>query len=209
MFKGILPLVGKAVLSLALTACNQQADQSDISEPLLQHRSQNQNEQFVCSTPIAGGATKIEVRFPQQCSDCALSAPGRVIGGDPNRAGLFKVDLGEAQDASVRVTAQQGLVYPAGSRAGAMFRFAGGTAQSALDTPNWRVIVRAYMDDQLIAVTNTELGSSYRRGTFEDDNKLYIYTQPLQAFNAVEFEFANEFGRLQQRAELFEMCADL
>lgn len=195
-----------AVATSFLAACNNEAVVPEAEGQVL---SRAANSDFSCAAPMAGGGTQIDLTFPADCSDCSAGRLQRAIDGNANSAATLTMRMAELESTRVRVTAQDGMVFPAGGRAGATFRFTGGQSLFQPVTPVWRIVLRTYLDGVMNLNAN-ETGSSFRTGPSEDGEgyRVYIYTPALQPFDAVEVEFQVETGGLEQSLELYEVCGD-
>lgn len=95
-------------------------------------------------TSITGGGTAVSTSISAGCANCSISNEGAAADGDLSTSATMTVNNAPAgQGAAIRVTAQGGVVFPAGQRAGAVVSVPSGTAQ------NYTVTIRTYLTGAL------------------------------------------------------------
>lgn len=149
-------------------------------------------------TSITGGNTIASA--VSDCEACTTLYPNRAIDGDRSSSAQVLVAANVSGRNGVRATAQRGIVYPAGSRPGALIELTQGASVSK-DT---RGILRTYLNGRL---QNQQV---FDAGALDVNAVGSLAGLPslkaTKPFNAVEVVFEGAYtGYL---IEVFELCSD-
>lgn len=150
-------------------------------------------------TSITGGNSSASAI--SDCRACTTLYPDRAIDADPKTAAMVVVGVNDAGRSGLRATAQRGIVYPAGSRPGALIKVTkvGSVAQ---DTKG---VLSTYLNGKLQDQRTFSAGGDTTVngvGTLEGLNSL----KASKPFNAVEVTFSGVYTNYN--LEVFELCSD-
>lgn len=81
---------------------------------------------------IAGGGTNVDSSIPANCLNCTIDNEFNVIDGNLASAAAFFVPGSNASIVSIRVIAQQGTVFPSGTRSGVKYSLPNGLTSGTL-----------------------------------------------------------------------------
>lgn len=135
---------------------------------------------------ISGGNTSQSTE--SQCTGCSLINVNRALDGNFGSFATLNREVGSAGVLSMTVTAQDGVVFPAGNNAGLVIT-------SGIKDGN--MTVRTY--------SNGVLGQTGAT-TITTGDRTLVYVETLTAFDAVEFELAGD--TVEQDANIFEFCSN-
>lgn len=102
-----------------------------------------------------------------------------------------------AQSGSVRAIAQDGIVYPAGSQAGAFAAFLNQGSSNSTS-------LRTYLDGRLVE-TSSPANLSV---DFSEDGHFYISFRTSVPFDAVEFAETDSGSSARAEYRVYELCSD-
>ncbi|TAJ53108.1 MAG: hypothetical protein EPN60_04135 [Nevskiaceae bacterium] len=153
-------------------------------------------------TAIAGGSTRVAAVSSGAVTVSKVEASGNAIDGDPATAASLLIPLAVNGKQGLRVTAQRGIVFASGSKAGVRFEIQK-TASAAVSMAG---TVRTYL--------GTALQNEY---TFDSRNAVdingvgssggLVTVRATKPFNAVELLFDGSLSGYT--VEVFEFCSDV
>lgn len=158
----------------------------------------------IACNSVSGGGTQIS--FSQTCTGgggCRAINQNAAKDGDSGSKATITVDTGTGGTVSLRVTAQTGVVYPAGTPAGLIY---GPMAEGQHTSQTF--MVRTYLggsptgDSGSVGPTNGVGGSA---STF-DPRKASIGTSTQ--FDAIEFSYTQSNGTGPINLDVYEFCTD-
>lgn len=158
-------------------------------------------------TYISGGDTAVSWQSPEgegAAVHCRIENPGRAADGDPESAAYIEAD-GVTGGCTLRVTAQSGVVFAAGSVASVLARMSWSGASSPAD-PDWavgRTLLQGQVQDE-VAFNDGSPGINVD-GT-SGTGKAYFDIPTTKPFDAVEFSVGN--ATQSQTVEVFEFCSE-
>jgi len=168
---------------------------------------------------IVGGSS-VTTAFTPGCLDCSVSEPARVADDEARTfASLSINDAPTTQGGSIRVSAQSGVAYPAGRKAGAYLTIpeqSGGT-QLQLASSN-AIAIRTYLAGALQEETSALTEPRLQLQSISGDPELpesYVYFTTSKLFDAVELFISNSqttvgTGGVSRTPayKVYELCSD-
>ena len=145
--------------------------------------------QVACNS-ITGGGSRVTSSGP-------VSNPGAAADGDLNSYATLNINTA-SQTASIRATAQSGIIFPSGSRAGAFVTF--GNQQGSNAT-----VVRTYLRG-VMQETSTPANAIFDFAGSGTDANLYTGFTTSRQFDAVEFSETDNSAAPVYR--VYEICSD-
>jgi hypothetical protein len=143
-----------------------------------------------CDT-ITGGASSVSSTGP-------ASNPGRAADGDLGSYGALV--FSPSGSGTIRATAQDGVVFPAGSRVGAFVSFLSQSGSNATS-------MRTYLDGILIETGDPATG--FFDPTYGDTAAgFYVGFEASAPFDAVEFAEVTSGGTQTSEYRVYEICSD-
>jgi hypothetical protein len=159
----------------------------------------NDTDSAECDS-IRGGDSQVSTTGP--VTDAQAAVDGNLNSFAPMNLGQTVDEQPAADAASIRATAQEGIVYPAGSRAGVFVTMNN-------PGPSDIALVRTYLDDQLVetASPGNTISEPAQRGT---DAQRYFGLTTSAPFDAVEFSASTtpEEGAAPPDYRVYEICSD-
>jgi hypothetical protein len=163
---------------------------------------------------ISGGTTQVTTSPQALCSGCTIANGPNAIDGDMTTSATAAFDPSGTGTLTIRATAQQGVVFPAGSQAGAFLTF---VAQDPA-----KPYLGVYVDTYLGGVRQDRIwdsggfvGSS-SSGNFGygcnkpcDGSRRNITGSAPRDFDAVEIGLARDKSGVTEQVEVAEFCSDL
>lgn len=142
-------------------------------------------------TPIAGGDTQATSSVAASCVDCAVASVDAAADGNFSSAAVLRMPATSSGIVAVRVTAQDGVVYPMGSD----ITFRWGRASGGSSTS---VTLITYLDGVQTATYVADGASNRERQPANNDA-----FSALAMFDAVEFSVNKQAGTSDSELTIF------
>ena len=152
-------------------------------------------------TTITGGTTSVTTNVDAGCTGCSIANAQSAADGNLSTSATLTVNgAAPGQGASIRVTAQNGIVFPAGQNAGAFISNPSGTAQ------DWTIIVRTYLNGVLQESVSNTSGAC---GACGNGGSAFEGLTTSKQFDAVEvFVNNNQAPGNAPDFGVYEFCSD-
>jgi hypothetical protein len=176
--------------------------------------SLNEQQVAACVT-IHGGGTQV-VADPQVfCAGCSASASDNAIDGDKDTSSSLLFDPDGTGTITLRLQAQDGVVFPAGAQAGVVVAIPEGSSK-----PYVGIYVDTYLDgvrqDRLYGGPDFAAGTQTSNGMLGtgcygrcDPSRRLVTGSAPSAFDAIEVGFARDESGIEQDIRVYEFCSNL
>lgn len=144
-------------------------------------------------TPITGGGTAHSQSISNGCTNCAVANPERVMDGDAATYAALSIPNKSEGLVTLRVTAQSGVSYPAGSPVGLVVSVPASAGSGAGAT------VATYQSGVVQEIFNLPASDGVAR------RRLFT---TAQGYNAVEVRITQGTGGAGVGLRAHEFCAD-
>lgn len=152
-----------------------------------------------CS-PIAGGGTSTSTSVSPACSGCNVSDAAQAIDGNSATFATLNMPANSAGSVTLRATAQDGVVFPAGSLAGMLHSISYGTSVGLAIS----VVTYAAGVQQEQFNFNSGSGSS----TQDSSNPGRVSYTTTRQYDAVELNFTRAGGPGVVEARVHAFCSN-
>lgn len=160
----------------------------------------NSNGNTSCAS-ITGGGTKVTTNTDAGCANCSISNASSAADGDLNTYATLSVNnAAPMQGASVRATAQAGIVYPSGQTAGAFVSVPAGSGQS------YTVTVKTYLSG-VLQESNSGDNSGGVDGVQGGHKSSFDGVKTTKQFDAVEVLINNNQAGGTPSFGVYEICS--
>ena len=165
-------------------------------------KSDEERAAAISCQAVTGGGTRVSVS--NTCTNCSTSAEGAAIDGDSSSAARLVMNTAASGSIAIRVTAQDGVVYPAGTLAGLILQ-----AQTDGSHTGQNFTVSTYLDgaatgDTAQVAPSNGVGS----GSATNFGPQKGSTGTLLPFDAIEFAYTQTGGTDSITLSVYEFCTD-
>lgn len=156
---------------------------------------------------ITGGGTEVSYTLPGVSLRCSWTTLEPAIDGDPGTAATINADVVFGEECAIRVTAQSGVVFPAGNTAMVLATLQRSGADSQIVDGDGVAVVRTYLNgvaQEEVSVKGSGAAVEVNgiSGVGSDQFKLRT-TKP---FDAIELGFGNPAE--SQTVQIYEFCSN-
>lgn len=149
---------------------------------------------------ITGGGTTVSGGPSPGCATCSASDLSNAIDGNARSVAVLQMPSGASGSLILRATAQDGVVFPAGSNAGAAFQLNFGASTSTVAT------LTTYMDG--VMQESEQAGAINGVGSTTNDSIFVRSFRTSLSFDAVEYQFSRSGGTGEVDLRMAEFCSD-
>lgn len=165
-------------------------------------KSDQERAAAISCQAVTGGGTSVSVT--NTCTNCSSSAEGAAIDGDSRSAARLAMNTAASGSIAIRVTAQDGVVYPAGTLAGLILQ-----AQTDGNHTSQNFTVSTYLDGAATGDT-AQVGptNGVGGGSATNFGPQKGSTGTLLPFDAIEFAYTQTSGTDSITLSVYEFCTD-
>lgn len=184
-------------VGFGVLACK--TDLEDFDPVVLDVAESRRHEAPDTCLPLGGGDAKVEFNRHAPCPDCQISNPELAIDGDLSSFATMTIPAHSGGSVSLRATAQNGVVFPAGSSAATVF---------GLDAGKYHGTVFAqqtYLGDQAQDNGGEQITVIYGTPKGAPRKQAFKTTKP---FDALQFVFLRGEVNRTVNIQVYEFCVD-
>lgn len=150
---------------------------------------------------ISGGGTAATLQASPTCVGCLFTNSANSIDANKDTFGSLTLSSVTAGDGAARVTAQNGVIFGGGSRAGVLADTSSGASLEVLTSLILRTYLKGVLQEENVLVTNGVGG-----GIGSPGNPEVLSFKTTKSYDAVEFGIAGT--ALNFAANIHEFCSN-